>query len=487
VARVTLVVLLAVRQAAAQVPAGHEGAEGAAADAQPGLGRVGIAEATRPTVAGTVGYGVTEAQSVGDGAHHRGSMKLAFATAVLPWLNVGPSVHGRVDQHRGDGGLIFSGAVSARAVARAQSWRLGLELKPWLPGAESAGTMLRATSLDTRALVGARVGSVVIAGSAGYRLDRGAEAGKDAARLSASDRLALGLSAFDALLLGVGTGIHLDETELLAEASGDLLVGAGAPALMKSPLRLSGGVRQALSRALAAEVLLDVSLSGRPPAGPTAPLVPVEPRFSALAGVRYRFGAEEVAATAPPPPPPARPAPPPPKAPAEVPVPQAASVDAAVKSDQGGPVPDAQVWLELGGARIDLPSVKPGRYGAPQVPAGKGRVHATAEGFDGLESEVTVEAGKPLTLDLVLTALPPPSQVRGVVRSFGGKGLTATIRVEPAGLETTTDATGSFQLDVPPGSYEVVIEAKGYQTQHRKVQLDAQGVVILNADLSKKK
>jgi len=405
---------------------------------------------------------------------------------VLPWLNVGPSLDGRVDQHRGDGGLIFSGAVSARAVMKVQRWRLGLELEPWLPGAESAATMLKATSLDTRALAGARVGRVLIAGSAGYRLDRGVEAGKDAAKLSASDRLALGLSAFDAVLLGVGAGVHLDQTELLAEATGDLLVGAGAPPPMKSPLRISAGVRQDLSTALTAEALLELSLSGRPTAEPTAPLVPVEPRFSALVGIRYRFGAaQEVAAS--PSPPSTRPAPPAPKAPAPVPAPPAASVDASVKGDQGAPVPDAEVWLQLGDARIELPSVQPGRYGAPRVPPGKGHVHATAQGFDPLEREITVEAGTPLKLDLVLTAMPPPSQVRGVVRTFAGKGLAATIRVDPLGLQATTDDAGAFQLDVPPGSYEVVIEAKGYQTQHRKVQLDPEGVVILNADLSRQK
>ena len=48
------------------------------------------------------------------------------------------------------------------------------------------------------------------------------------------------------------------------------------------------------------------------------------------------------------------------------------------------------------------------------------------------------------------------------------------------------DPSGTFQLDVPPGKYDIVIEASGYQTQRRKVSVDPQGVVILNADLVKK-
>jgi hypothetical protein len=38
----------------------------------------------------------------------------------------------------------------------------------------------------------------------------------------------------------------------------------------------------------------------------------------------------------------------------------------------------------------------------------------------------------------------------------------------------------------PPGKYEVLVEADGYQSQRRKISVDPQGVVILNADLPKK-
>jgi len=52
-------------------------------------------------------------------------------------------------------------------------------------------------------------------------------------------------------------------------------------------------------------------------------------------------------------------------------------------------------------------------------------------------------------------------------------------------VETKTDAEGFFQIDVPPGEYEVVIEAPGYVAQRRKAQVERQGVVIVNADLRK--
>jgi uncharacterized membrane protein len=109
-----------------------------------------------------------------------------------------------------------------------------------------------------------------------------------------------------------------------------------------------------------------------------------------------------------------------------------------------------------------------------------------AAGFEPIKKTFALEAGKAQKLEIALTALPPPSQIRGVVRSFGGQGLTARVRVAPLGVETTTDATGAFQVDVPPGAYEVSVEADGYEVQRRQVRVDPQGVVILNADLAKK-
>ena len=82
----------------------------------------------------------------------------------------------------------------------------------------------------------------------------------------------------------------------------------------------------------------------------------------------------------------------------------------------------------------------------------------------------------PQSLKVELKALPPPSQVRGAVRSFGGSGLVAHVRLEPSGLETTTLESGEFSLDVPPGDYEVLIEADGYESQRRKITVEPRGV-----------
>lgn len=456
--------------------------EPAAPDAQPGLLRVGVAEPTPLAITTTAGYGYTEA--IGDaGVGHRGTVSLAAALSPQEWLNVAANVRGRYDKHGSDSGGVIDGGLAARFQTALGDARLGAELEAWLPGADDAATTVKGASLDARALLAAHFGNAIVAGHAGYRLDRSAESAGNAALLAPGDRVALGLSDFDAVLAGLGGGIHFGDTELLLETSADVLIGAGAPGIAESPLRVSGGVRHALTRRLDAALLGDVSLSKRPDTAPTAPLVPIEPRFSLLASVTWRFTAEpessreseEHANEASPKP---VVVPPPPK-------PTDAPIDIAITDDQGRPVSDAKVTLR------DVPEALPGNadghYKAEHVPAGTTEIAVGAAGYEPLTQPLTVAAGVPQTLTLKLTALPPPSQIRGVVRTYGGKPLAARIRVDPLGVDAATDASGAFQIDVAPGNYEVTIEADGFQTQRRKVTVEARGVVIVNADLTKGK
>jgi hypothetical protein len=350
-----------------------------------------------------------------------------------------------------------------------------------VPGSEDVSTTFKALSLDSRLLAAATFGNALIGASAGYRFDRSEKAGENAAELGFGDRVSLGLSEYDAVIVGLGARVFVGNTELLAEASGDLLVGGGAPPLSESPLRATAGVRQALSKRLAAEFLVDVSLSSRAEALPSSALVPIEPRVSAFAGIRYRFTSEstETPASEPPPPPAA-------VVPATPATPNEAPLEVVVSDEQGAAVPDAKVRFTSGPTSRELARDSAGHHRDEHVPAGSGSLVVEASGFERFEKRFELQPGKPLKLDVTLTALPPPSQVRGVVRSFGGHGLSAKVRVMPLGAEVATDASGAFQVDVPPGAYEVTIEADGYETQTRQVKVEAQGVVILNADLVKK-
>lgn len=458
---------------------------GVASNALAGIARVGIAETSDPTLAATFGYGLTEAQSDDDGLHHRASLRAAAGAAPLPWVGVGLTLDGRYDAHPDDSGSIVDAGLVTRLVPNLDSLKLGVELGAWAPGTEGAKNTLDALSFDARALAGYDTGSVVLGSHVGFRLDRSAAAGANAARLDRGDRLALGASDYDAILAGVGAIGRLGRTELLAEVSADVLVGSGAPPLRESPLRASAGVREPLSSRLGLEVLLSASLSSRPGIEPDDPLIPIAPRFSAFAGLRYQFAHEPAPAS-----PSRRPRPkvkaaPKPK-PEPVTLPPAEStLELALTDDLGNPLAGARVSLQIDGRAIDIPGDGSGRYRAEQLPVGKGKLSVTAERFEPAGREIELRASKPLQLEIVLEALPPPSQVRGIVRTFGGRAVAAKIRIEPLGSETTAGSDGSFQVDVPPGDYEVVIEARGFRTQRRKVRVEEEGVVILNADLVK--
>jgi hypothetical protein len=448
-----------------------------ASDALPGIYRVGIASAAPPAVAATLGYGYTEPQGAGDGAHHRFSLRAAAALPVVSWLSVGPVIDARYDVHRDDSGAVVDPALQARAVTTVGAWQLGGELYTWLPGAENFSTMLRGTSLDIRGLFATTAGRVRIASQVGYRLDNTAETARDAATLSHGDRFALGVSDFDSVLLGVGAGVPVGDTELLAEASANVLVGRGAPSFRQSPLRLAAGARRGVARNLSLELLAVASLSAKPDLSPGAPLVPNEPRFSLFAGVRYAFL-----------PPPEKPAPPHEQAPVVAPVPRAATdapLEVVVTDEHGAPVPAPSAFVTVGGVRGELACDETAHCRNEHVSPGEASVHVEAAGFEPAEGAISVKAGVPATLAMTLLAV-PPSQVRGVVRSLDGNALPARVRVEPAGTEATVDANGAFALDLPPGSYDVVIEAPGYNAQRRHVQIEAQGVVILNVELTKK-
>ncbi|HET7540916.1 MAG TPA: carboxypeptidase-like regulatory domain-containing protein [Polyangiaceae bacterium] len=464
VSRVSLSVLFACTLAHAQQK------ELPASDALPGIYRVGVARTAPAAIAGTLGYGFTEPQSADDSAHHRLSLRAAAALPVVNWLSLGAVVDGRYDKHRDDSGAVIDTALQARAGGTLGRFQLGGAILGRLPGAESLSLMAKSTSVEGQALLATDLGPVRVASLAGYRFNHGGAAGSDAAHLSSGDRLALGLSEFDAVLLGLGVSAWAGRNQLLAEVSADVLVGHDAPAFSQSPLRLAAGLRRGVTRGLGVELLAVGSLSEKPDLSPTAPLVPNEPRFSIFAGVRYQF--------LPPTPPPTKPPPPPP--PSQV---LGSRLEVTVSDDQGAPVPSPSVSLTVAGQRRELECDPSGLCAIEDMKPGSVALRIEAPGFEPGERTLTVQPGTPAKLEVRLVAVPPPSQLRGVVRSLDGKVITPHVRVEPLGAEATIDDKGNFQLDLAPGGYDVVIEAEGYVTQRRHVQVEPKGVVILNAEL----
>jgi hypothetical protein len=161
-------------------------------------------------------------------------------------------------------------------------------------------------------------------------------------------------------------------------------------------------------------------------------------------------------------------------------------VELALQDERGKPLARAHVAVTQGESELTLVETEPGQYRLEGARPGPAKLHIQADGFKPVERELEVGGSQPLHLAVQAELALPAGQVRGVVRSFRGKALSASVHVEPGGAETKTDADGFFQIDVPPGEYEVVIESPGFESQRRKAKVDQQGVVIVNADLVKR-
>lgn len=462
-----------------------------ASDALPGLERTAFATPLAPAFlsgALTLGYGFTEAQGVGDEAHHRQLGRLAVGIAPANWFAANLRLDERFDLHPDDGvgednGWVFDPRLGTRfTFPLNEELYVGPDLVAWLPGSESASESLKAVTLDARLLATFSDGSLSSGLAVGYRLDNSGKAGEDAARLSPGDRLALGLSDFDAILGSWGLAYDLGGTVLKGELSADLLVGSEAPPISESPLRVGAGVAHTLGAGFALDFSVEGVLSARPDFGPSDPLVPIEPRVTGMVGLRYRLEPPAKAASTRPDE--SAPKPVTPEAPAQ---PTTVPVELHLIDDDDQPVVDANVELEIDGQKYPLTGDGNGNYKLEQAPIGKGRgkLRASGEGITPIEKDVELGAGKPVKVEAKAPVALPTAQVRGLVRSFQGKPLKAKVRVEPSGKEVSTDEKGAFVIDVEPGEYEVVIEAQGFETQRRTVKVAKQGVVVLNADLVK--
>ena len=466
---------------------------GDTSSALPGIFRVGVAASGGPryAVSGTAGYAYTDSQVTDVTAHHRLGGTLAVAVAPVSSLEFALRFDGRYDWHPGpdetDRGLVGDPRILGRAgTIVAKQLHLGAELGLWLPGANAPSLQLDATSADVK-LLGAWVAAgdgLTIAGLAGFRYDRSANSAEEARRLSPSDRLSLGVSDFHAALVGAGLGYRFGATELLLEGTADILVGSAAPKLGESPLRVSFGPRYHLSEQLAVQLRGEVSPSSHPGVAAGDPLVPLEPRVAVMAGIGYRgtWIAAPKASKPVEPPPEVKPEPKPPP-PALI---TETTVRGSVTDGLGTPIGNASVRLQVADHTAEGTTGEDGSLVLEKVPVGKGTVTVAAPGFKTVKRPFEVPARKEATLVTSLEADLPAAQIRGMIRSFQGKGIAARIVVEPAGIETTADEKGYFQIDVEPGVYEITVSAEGYVKQRRTLKVGEGAVVVFNADLTKK-
>jgi hypothetical protein len=441
----------------------------------------------------TGNYGYTESLGPIEGAHHRTGGSIGAGMSPLPWLSVALRLDGRLDFHPRDRkGKDFTGTGDPRLFVRgghqlSRELALGGELVMWFPGRDAPSFKASATSLDVKALAAftARTLPLSLLGHVGYRLDQSAESAPDLGRVRYGDRSALGLSASDAVLLAIGLSTRaVRELELYGELSLDLLVGDAAPAFAQSPLRGTLGARHFFTKSLQGELSATVSFSGRPSIEPTAPLVPIEPRFLLNVGVRYGYDLY-VPPPAPREPPPQRRVEVAPGAPVQVPV------SGKLVDGDDAALPDVRVVLTAEGPPAQPPietvTDGEGRYSFPLVPLGPASLEASAPGFEvqrwtiDVQPQMAADDARPLARQGNLGTL------RLLTRTFKSEPLASAIVVRDVrGRKVaggTADTQGLFEFDLPPGRYVVMISAVGYRPHRREVQIERHGVAILNVDM----
>lgn len=533
------VAALAVSPAALAQPSVGEGRGGL-----PGVDRVGLVARDAPlaSAAMAVEYGFTEAVLDDADRHHRLGGTLAAAVSPTPWLGLSLAAHGRVDVHSGasagsDRGALAEPVATARVGGTlGEAAGLAGELAIWIPAGDDSGRALAGTSIDARALATLVTGPVHLGALVGFRYDRSGESIEDPDRLSRADRLALGVSDASAVLLGVAASVRVGETEILAELTWDALVGADAPSIGRSPLRLGAGVRRRVGDRVALVALLGASASARPDVDVGQGLVVVEPRVFVRAGLSYRFEAasptrvyghvvdEEGAPIGG-----ARvtlgeleaetdadgafrfeePAPGPTvlravapgyvagEAPVEV-VAEATVADARVVLTAEAPpaigvvrgrvitrgglaIADAEVTMGERRARSD----DGGAFVFEAVPVGRVEVRAAAPDRVPAAEGVEVVLARTVEVELVLDPVLPLGEIRGTVSDFRTQGVPpgAVVLVTPGDARAGVDADGVFRVEVPPGRYSVEVTAEGYHPSRQRAEVEDNGVTVLVFDL----
>ena len=455
---------------------------GETANALPGIVRVtvpGRFVRLGPGGAASAGYGFTEAVVAPSDKSHRVFGSLAASYRATDWFAAGLRFDGRYDWHSnvpgGDGGgAVGDPSLLFLAGTTAKDLRIGAEARIAFPGGKAPSLKFNAVSPEVSLLAAYAPTSVPIAlaSRVGFRIDRSAETVPEPNRVSLADRISLGVSDTNALLLGAGLAARVtDDVEALAEWTWDVRVPSNGVRAVDSPMRADVGGRLRASDTVTLQLVAEVGLGGRPPIGFGTPLAVTEPRFSIFAGIGIRPKEPRVEV---------------PRVPTVVieapPVAQAVGRVAGRVTDDGGrPIAGAKVHVGAPGG--DQTTNERGEFTQSGVPTGKADITVVAEGFRDKVQTITVTSTDAPPVDIQLERALPVGQIRGLARSFSGEPIKATVRVEPIGKELVVGASGRFEVDVPPGEYDVIVKAAGYADQHRHVRVEANGVVVLDLDM----
>jgi hypothetical protein len=471
------------------------GASAQQAAAEPGHGRTALPAADVVPVLiderahairahASLGYGYTEDVLGADDAHHRTGLDLALSYQLIEAVALAGRFDARLDSHDGaaggDEGFVTQAWLMARAGGPVSSLlRAGVEGGLRLPGASEIGGTFAAISPEARAVLTLAPRAWWLSGSAGFRLDRAREGAEDRERLSLADRVGLGASDANAVLLGLAAVRSFGRFAVLGEWSWDVQAGARAAAPLESPMRLTVGARVLLSRSLQAQALATLSPSARPMLPDGAPLYVIEPRVQIALGLGMRFGDDPS-----PPPPPSRAQPAPVKlAPPPLPSPPTTRSVSGRVVDSMSRAPIAGATIATSDGTVKVVTDAAGLFQLEDMPLAFIELRVHADGFKAAVVPVGAGADQGADLEIEIEPERTSALIRGTVSNFQGRAVAGHVLVQPGNVGAVLDASGSFEVEVPAGEYTVLITASGHGLQQRRVHVERGDVAVIVVQL----
>ncbi|MDY7229004.1 MSCRAMM family protein [Hyalangium rubrum] len=152
-------------------------------------------------------------------------------------------------------------------------------------------------------------------------------------------------------------------------------------------------------------------------------------------------------------------------------------------TDKRGNVPMPEVTVVVGEREVRTDAA--GQARLEKLPPGPVQVKVSVAGFQPVEEAVVIVAGQEavLPIPLQLARRVGFATIAGTVRSTQGRPLAATLVIPAAKVRSRADAKGSFSLKLKPGTYRIIISAKGYLTQTKSVIVRDGEQAIFNVDL----
>lgn len=153
-----------------------------------------------------------------------------------------------------------------------------------------------------------------------------------------------------------------------------------------------------------------------------------------------------------------------------------------VKGEKDQVVEGAEVALE---GKSAVKTGSDGSYLLEQAGPGPVKVTVKAKGFKDAEDLAQVPPEGSATLDFTLLKQGEKqlATIRGSVKSASGKGVRGTVKIAEANMTIPVKGDGRFVVQVPGGKYTLAIEAAGYVTQVKTVEVADGDQAIFHCDL----